>query len=98
VTNRCTAIEYRTRTDKVTLQWSVARSVARRRKPQGKGGWAGDTAGKSGRVCLAGANAPAGGRQARTDLTRVKSVKKSNGFTKTGAAAQYLFRKRTRYN
>jgi hypothetical protein len=29
--------EARARTGKVTLRWSVARSVARRRKPQGKG-------------------------------------------------------------
>ena len=34
----CTNHKYRARTGKVTLQWSVARSVARRRKPQGKGG------------------------------------------------------------
>ena len=63
MTNRCTAIEYRTRTDKVTLQWSVARSVARRRKPQGKGRWSWDTAWKSGRACLGWrGNAPAKGQ------------------------------------
>ena len=44
--------EYSARTDKVTLQWSVARPNARRRKPQGKGGWSWDTAGKSGKKKL----------------------------------------------
>ena len=42
--------EYRARADKVTLRWSVARPVARRRKPQGKGGWSWDRVGKSGRA------------------------------------------------
>jgi hypothetical protein len=99
--NKCTAFEYRVRTDKVTLQWSVARPNARRRKPQGKGGDTGDKANESGRACLGGRGiAPAGGlkairnrpvddfreerrargaagRQARPDLTRVKSGKKA---------------------
>jgi len=48
----CTNHKYRARTDKVTLQWSVARPNARRRKPQGKGGWSWDTAGKSGKKKL----------------------------------------------
>ena len=47
------AVEYRDRADKVTLRWSVARPVARRRKPQGKGGWSWNTAGKSGKKALA---------------------------------------------
>ena len=63
------------RTDKVTLRWSLARPNARRRKPQGKGRWAGDTAGKSGRDRLGwrGTRLPKG---QCPDLTRVKSGKK----------------------
>ena len=74
--------EYSARTDKVMLHWSVARPNARRRKPQGKGGWSWNMAGKSGRACLGGrGNAPPRGRQARPsgqcpDLTRVKSGRK----------------------
>lgn len=74
--------EFPARTDKVTLRQSVDRPKAQRRKPQGKGGWAGDAACKSGRACLGGrGNAPAGGRQARTpgqcpDLSTDKSGKK----------------------
>jgi hypothetical protein len=70
-----TSAEYSARTEKVTLQWSVARSVARRRKPQGKGG--------EGRPD----DLPVADRQARTHCaqaqgrmatrpTRVKSGKK----------------------
>ena len=59
----CTNHKYSARTGKVTLQWSVARSVARRRKPQGKGGEACPCASKSGRACLGGrGNAPAKGQ------------------------------------
>jgi hypothetical protein len=65
------------RTDKVTLRWSVARSNARRRKPQGEGGGSWDMAGKSGRACLGGRGTRLPrGRQAGSDLTRVKSDKK----------------------
>jgi hypothetical protein len=42
-----TPAEYRARTGKVTLRWGVTRPGARRRKPQGKGGWSWDMAGKS---------------------------------------------------
>ena len=45
-----TPAEYIARTEKGTLQWSVARSVARRRKPQGKGGLTGPDGRKSGRA------------------------------------------------
>ena len=59
----CTNHNASARTGKVTLQWSVARFVARRRKPQGKGGCSWDMAGKSGRACLGGrGNAPAKGQ------------------------------------
>ena len=58
------------RADKVTLQWSVARPVARRRKPQGKGGWAWNTAGKSGRACLGGRGTRLPGGDERSEIVR----------------------------
>jgi hypothetical protein len=67
----------RIRTEKVTLQRSAAWPNARKRKPQGKWRWAGNTADESGGACLGGCgNASAGGRQARPVMTRVKSGKK----------------------
>ena len=69
------------RPDRVTLQWSVPRSVARRRKPQGKGGGPGWTAGNPAAPDWAGAESRLPkGRQALSDLTRVKSDKETKGI------------------
>ena len=42
-------VRSRTRTDRPTLRRGMAQPNARRRKPQGQRGWAGDAAGKSGK-------------------------------------------------
>jgi len=66
------------RTRKQTSGGRLPGPIARRRKPKGKGPSACADACKSGRACLGGrGNAPARGRQARVDLTRVKSTKKT---------------------
>jgi hypothetical protein len=66
--------EARPRTEREGASGAFPGPIARRREPEGKGATAGAVGRKSGRVCLGGrGNAPAGGRQARPDLSRDKS-------------------------
>ncbi len=62
---------------KANVQWTFAGSDCRRAQARRQGVLHGPDAGKSARACLGWrGNAPAGGRQARVDLTRVKSTRK----------------------